>query len=108
MSMLDEEDGEVSQAEGHSGAVATAAAQPGPRYRSPVRNRITGSSGALDGKVVGQRAAQIEEAGAEVVANVVAVPVAVADSGELRAARVVQGRAGTVCAGLVVRQALLH
>lgn len=58
--------------------------------------------------MVDQGAAQIEEAGAEVVANVVAVPVVVADSGESRAARGVRGRAGTVCAGLVLQRAHLH
>ena len=67
-----------------------------------MRNRITGSSGAQ--KVVAQGAARIEEAGAELVANVVAV----ADSGALRAVRVVLGRAGTACAGLVLRQAHLR
>jgi hypothetical protein len=40
-----------------------------------------------------------------VVANVVAVPVAVADSEELRVARVVRRHAGMVRVGLVVRQA---
>jgi hypothetical protein len=115
MSMLHEDDGEVvvGQVEGHSGAVAAAAAQQEVElyhrlsYRSPVRNRITGSSGA-DGMVVGQRAARIEQPGFEVVANVVAVPVAVADSGELRAARVVRGRAGMVCAGLALPHAHLR
>lgn len=112
--MLHEDDGEVAgQVEGHSGAVATAAAQQKVElqhrlcYRSPVRNQITGSSGE-DGKEVGQGAPGIEEARVEVVANFVAVPVAVADSGELRAARVVRGRAGTVCAGLALRQARLR
>ena len=81
------------------GAVATAAAQQEVEskhrlsHRTPVRNRITGGSGE-DGKVVGQGAARIEEAQVEVV--VVAVPVAVADSRELRAATVVRGHAGTV------------
>lgn len=111
--MLHQDDGEVvGQVEGHSGAVATAAAQQEVEfrscYRNPVRNRITGSSGAQDGKVVGQGAARIEEAGVEVVAIVAAVPVVVADSGELRSARVVRGRAGTVCAGLVLRRARLR
>lgn len=87
MSKLHEDDGEEGegQMEGHSGAVAAAAQQEGelwlrPNYRSPVRNRITGSSG--DQKVVVQRAPRIEEAGVELVANVVAV----ADSGALTAA----------------------
>jgi hypothetical protein len=64
-----------------------------------VRNWITGSLGAQDGKVVDQRAARIEEAGVEVV---IAVPVVVADSGELRAARVVWGHARMVCTGLAL------
>jgi hypothetical protein len=115
MSMLHEDDGEVvGQMEGRSEAVATAAAQQEVElqhrlscYRSPVRNQITGSSGE-DGKEVGQGAPGIEEARVEVVANFVAVAVAVADSGELKAARVVRGRAGTVGAGLALRQARLR
>ena len=102
--MLHEDDGEeVGQVEGHSGAVAAAAAHQEASYRSPVRNRITRSSDE-DGKLVGQRAARIEEARVEVI--VVAVPVAVDRSGELRAARVVRERAGTVCAGLALQHAL--
>lgn len=109
MSMLHRDDGEeVGQVEGHSGAVATAAVQQDVSYRSPVRNRITGSLGAQDGKVVDQRAARIEEAQVQVAAVVVAVPVVVADSGELRAARVVRGRSGTVCAGHALRRAHLR
>ena len=107
--MRHEDDGEeAGQVEGHSGAVGTAAAQQDVSYRSPVRNQIIGSSGAQDGKVVGQTAVRIEEVRVEVVANVVALAVAVADSGELRAARVVRGRAGTVCVGLALRHAHLR
>ena len=111
--MLHEDDGEEGhQVEEHTGAVVTAAVQQEVCYKNPVRNRITGSSGE-DGQVVeqetgqgaGQGAARIEEALVEVV---VAVLVPVADLGELRAARVVRGRAGTVCAGLVLRRAHLR
>ncbi len=94
---------EGRQVEGHSGAVAVAAVQQEACYKSPVRNRIAESLGVQDG-VASQEAARIEEAGVEVVA----VSVAVADSGELRAARVVRAHAGKVFAGHVLRRAHLR